>query len=298
MSPVASSEGVKIYCPGSGRISFFNSPYPAHHNCTALDLYPGDDFGEAAPSPVMGRVIRIRRVMCPKGRHFEGSSFDYVILFESLENPNRLIKILHVEPRVEVGEALEPGQELGVLLRSGYFDFWTDPHIHIEIRDPSDPLRARGGFKIKRLTEIDETEPLGELKGTVVEVKPEYSLISLYNAVGQGILADVGGHIGLLDAGIPHYGWFGVHTDDDPQMGGDIKLCGKTIGTIEGSLGNMCLARCADFNFQLGGIRVGLSMYLNLSSKPTLKIIPPRPGTLGVEMFEEVSLDASARFLA
>ncbi|MFQ6095361.1 MAG: hypothetical protein ACE5NN_04385 [Candidatus Bathyarchaeia archaeon] len=291
MRLVASSEEVKIYCPSIGRISFFNSPYPAHHICTALDLYPGHAFGEAAPSPVMGRVVEIRRVLCPKGRHFQSSSFDYVILLESLENPNRLIKILHIKPRVEVGEVLEPGQELGVLLRSGYFDFWTDPHIHVEIRDPSDALRARGGFKIERLIRIDEAEPLEELKGAVVETKPEYFLISLSNSFGQGMPADVGGQTGILDAGIPHYGWIGAHTNDDPAIAGNINLCGRTIGTIKNVYGGMCLAKCADFNIRFRGIQVGLSLYPHLSSKPLIKIVPPKPGALKVERFEEVSLD-------
>ena len=214
-----------------------------------------------------------------------------MILLESIENPDRMIKILHVEPRVEVREVLEPGQELGVLLRSGYFDFWTDPHIHIEIRDHYDPLRARGGFKIRRLMKVNETKPLEKLKGEVVEIKPEYSLISLSNASGQGMLADVSGHIGLLDAGIPHYGLIGVHTNGEPPIGGDIKLCGKIIGAIRDVYGNMCLAKCADFTFRFRGTQVGLSLYPNLSSNPVIKIVPRKPGALKVRKSEEVSLD-------
>ncbi len=291
MELVASSEGVGIYCPSDGRISFFNSPYPAHHDYTAIDLYPRRLCGETAPSPVRGEVIKIRRVVCPIGRFFKGSSFDYVILIKSLENPDRLIKILHVAPSVKVEEVVELGQDLGVLLRSGYFNFWTEPHIHVEVRSLSDPLRARGGLKIERLTKIEETEPLRNIKGTVVEVKPEYFLISLDEAFNNGIPADAGVYKGILDAGLPHYGWIGMHTNDALPIGEDIKFCGKTIGTIKTVNHNMCLAKCFNFSFRLGDSQVGLSLYLHLSSKPMLKIVPPKPGAVKVERFEEVSLD-------
>ncbi len=295
MKPVAYSQGVGIYCSSNGRLSFFNSPYVAHIGFSAVDIYPGCAYGEAAPSPVMGRVVKVRHVMCPKGRHFESTAFDCAVLLKSLENPDRLVKILHVKPYVEVGEVIEPGQKLGVLLRSGYFDFWTDPHIHVEIREPSDPLRARGGFKIERLIEIEENDPLEELRGTVVEARPEYALISLDNAVEVGLPADIDGDMAILDAGIPHYGWIGAHTNGEPPIGADVKLCGKKIGTIESVHRNMCLAKCSDFDLRLRGVQVGLSLFLNLSSNPSMKIVPSKPGKLKVERSEEVSLDIGHR---
>jgi len=292
MEHVASSEGVSIYCPDDGKFSFFNSPYPAHHAYAAVDLYPSRIFGAVAPSPVGGEVINIRRVICPKGRYFESSSFDYVILIKTKENPSRLIKLLHVAPVVEVGEVVEPGQDLGFLLRSGYFNFWTEPHIHVEVRSLSDFFRARGAFKIERLTAIDEAERLKELRGAVVEVKPEYSLISLNDSSKDGLPANVGGCKGLLDAGLPHYGWIGMHTRDTPPIGEAVKLCGKRIGTVRTAHQNMCLAECIDFSFRLGKFQVGLSLYLHISSdKPLMKIVPPKPGYLKFERFEEVSLD-------
>lgn len=295
MKPVVSSQGVKIHCPSNGRLSFFNSPYVAHHGFSAVDVYPGCAHGEAAPSPVMGKVVKAKRVMCPKGRHFESSAFDYVILLKSSENPNRLVKILHVKPHVEVGDVLEPGQKLGILLRSGYFHFWTDPHIHVEIREPSDPLRARGGFKIERLIEIEENDALEELKGTVVEARPEYVLVSLDSSVDVGLPAHIGGHRGILDAGMPHYGWIGAHTNGEPPIGADVELCGKKIGTIESVHGNMCLAKCSDFDLRFRGIRVGLSLFLNLSPNPSIKIVATRPGELKIERSEELSLEIRHR---
>lgn len=291
MELVASSEGVGIYSTSGCRISFFNSPYPAHHAYAAVDLYPRRVFGEAAPAPVRGEVTKIRRVMCPEGKYFEGSLFDYVILIKSLENPNRSVKILHVAPTVKVGEFVEPGQNLGVLLRSGYFNFWTEPHIHVEVRTLSDPFRARGGFKIERSTKIDEAEPLKNLRGTVTEVKPKYSLISLNDAIKDGIPVEVGAFKGILDAGLPHYGWIGIHSNNTTPIGGKVKLCGKTIGTVKTTHHNMCLAKCFNFGFKLGKSQVGLSLYLDLSPKPMMKVVPYKPGDLKIRRSEEVSID-------
>ncbi len=97
------------------------------------------------------------------------------------------VKILHVELSVRVGDVVEPGQGLGTLLRSGFFDFWTDPHIHIEVRKPSDALRARGGFRFQRLMKPDVSEAVKELTGTVVDVTSEYSLVALDGRSRHGV---------------------------------------------------------------------------------------------------------------
>ncbi|KYH42128.1 MAG: hypothetical protein AYL33_003640 [Candidatus Bathyarchaeota archaeon B63] len=221
---------------------------------------------------------------------FKGSIYDYVLLLRSLENPERWVKILHVEPLVKVGDTVEPGEDLGVLLRSGFFDFWTDPHIHVEVRRPSDPIRARGGFKLERLIKIDAAEPLRKLSGRVVESKPEYSLIALNGRFKQGIPVDLDAHIGLLDAGIPHYRWIGIHTNVNPPSSGIIRLCNKKIGTVKSVHSNMCIAECCSPTLTLNGKPVGLSLYMYLSSTPLMKIVPRRPGEVILRKLENVSL--------
>jgi len=293
MNLIASSEGVSIYCPKDGKFSFFNSPYPAHRSCTGIDVYPKRAFGEIAPSPVGGEVTKVRQVKCTQGKDFEGSSYDYVILVSSLENSKRWVKILHVEPRVKVGDIVEPGEDLGILLRSGFFNFWTDPHLHVEVREPSDPIRARGGFKFDRLIEADALEAARALGGTVVESKSEYSLVALNEEFKHGIPVGLDGQIGLLDAGVPHYRWFGIHVDTCPSHGGAIRLCGRKIGTAKSTHSNMCIAESCNPNFILNGKLVGLSFYLYPSSTPLVKVIPCRPGRLALEKSEEVSVAIS-----
>lgn len=287
---VASSEGVDIYCPKDGKFSFFNSPYPAHLSYTGIDVYPKRAFGDIAPSPVGGEVTQVRQVKCPQGKDFEGSSYDYVILVSSSKNSERWVKILHVEPLVEVGDIVEPGEDLGMLLRSGFFNFWTDPHLHVEVREPSDPIRARGGFKFERLMEPDALKTVRALGGTVIESKPEYSLIALNEKFKHGIPVGLDGRVGLLDAGVPHYRWFGVHMDTRPSFGGAVRLCGRKIGAMKSTHSNMCVAESCNPGFMLNGMLVGLSFYLYPSSAPLVKVIPHRPGSLALEKSEQISV--------
>jgi len=294
MKPIASSEGVNIHCPEDGRFSFFNSPYPAHHSFAGIDVYPGRCFGDVAPSPVRGEVTSVRSVKCPKPKGFEGIDYDYVILLRSLENPERLIKILHVKPLVKVGDTAEAGSDLGALLRSGFFDFWTDPHVHVEVRNPSDPIRARGGFRFKRLMDVDDLEATADnLSGVVVESKPGYSLIALDEEFEHGVPVDLNGRSGLLDAGIPHYGWIGVHMEGRPPVSGPVRLCGHKIGIVKSAYSNMCVAQCGDPVFSVDGNLVRLSLYLYPSSTPLVKIIPQQPGALRLEKSEEVTVAIS-----
>ncbi len=291
MKPIASSEGVTIHCPEDGRFSFFNSPYPAHHSFAGIDVYPKRCFGGIAPSPVRGEVTMVRMVKCPKPKDFEGSDHDYVILLRSLENPERLIKILHVRPLVKAGETVELGADLGILLRSGFFDFWTDPHVHVEVRTLSDSIRARGGFTLQKLMKVDKIEAtVKNLSGTVVESKREYSLVALDEEFEHGMPVDLNGEAGLLDAGIPHYGWIGVHMTRTPLVGGTIRLCGRKIGTVVSTRHNMCVAQCCSLGFSLNGKPVRLSFYLYPSSAALVKIIPSQPGAFCLEGSEWVKV--------
>lgn len=290
MKLVAYSDGVNIFNSKKGTFSFFNSPYPSHLSFTGIDLYPPGVFGDVAPSPVKGEVIRIRPVTCPTGKYFSGSTRDFVILLRSLENPKRWIKILHVVPSVKVGDVVEPGFGLGTLLRSGFFDFWTDPHIHVEVRKPSDPIRARGGFKFERIIKVDVKKVAKELIGTVIESKPEYFLVTLNENFKLGIPVELEGTIGILDAGIPHYGLIGVHVNIIPPLNGCIKLCGRKIGIVKYTHSYMCVAKSYNPVFTLNGKAVGVSFNLFPSSIPLVKIVPRRPNVFSLKNFEEVSL--------
>jgi hypothetical protein len=289
--PVAKSEGVTISCPIDGNYSFYNSPYMAHRLSTGIDVYPARDFGETTPSPIGGEVTLVRRVKSPRGRGFKDPGYDVVTVLKSSENPLMVIKLLHVEPAFGPGDIVEPGLELGTLLRSGYFGFGTSPHIHVEVRDTSDPLRVRGGHHITRIPDIGDITPVEKLIGVVTRSTPEFSLVKLDGVMACGLPADVGGAQGILDGGIPYYGWLGAHVDKEPLKSERIKLAGKPIADIRAMTGNACLADCMDFKVKVDGINIlGLSLRLSPRKEIEVKLIPLKLGGLKLEEGNKVTI--------
>ena len=280
-----------IHCPSEGRYAFYNSPYPAHRLSTGIDIYSGRGFGEEAGSPVSGRVILVRKVRAPKASRFRDHGHDTVVLLESRDNPERVIKILHVEPCVQVGNVLETGQTLGTLIRSGYFGYSTAPHIHLEVRKPSDPLRARGGLRFERFQEVGSVTELGSLEGIVHRCEAEYAEIEIDGASRWGLQCEAGGVPGLLDGGIPYYGWLGVHTDSAPLEAGDVKLAGIEIADTSETGPQGCVATCRRFALSVGKERIGLSTSLYPRGNPRFFLIPLSRRGLNLEPGSRFSIE-------
>jgi hypothetical protein len=290
MAPVASSEGVTISCPVDGMFSFYNSPYPAHRQSSGVDVYPEAGFGGMAPSPVSGEVTLIRRVRSPRGRGYEASEYDVVMLLRSRESPGKVVKLLHVDPSLSVGDEVRAGEELGRLLRSGYYGFATSPHVHVEVREPSDPLRARGGHRMERLIDVGRVEPLEELRGVVTLCSPELSIVRL-DTPTYGLPADVDGVSGVLDGGIPYYGWMGVHYDSGRPEGGAVELVGHPIATTKAIHDRVCLADCTDFSVKVEGKPIlGLSLRLSPRKGVEVKLVPRKVGSLVLDEGSEVTV--------
>jgi len=290
MISVAASQGVKIHCPTDGMYSFFNSPYPSHLLSMGLDVYPNRDFMDLVQSPVCGKVIQLRKVKAPKGRGFQDAGYDVVFLLRSNENPDTVIKLLHVDPCVKIGDDIKVGDDIGSLLRSGYFGFGTSPHIHVEIRRPEDPLRVRGGYKIKRIQTLKYFKLEEEIKGIVIDSRDEFTLLQLVSK--NGLTAEIGGKPCLLDGGVPYYGWMGAHFDKEPPLSSYIKLVGIPIGIIDFLGSNICQAKCLDVGFDVNGFSFkGLSLGLSPVGPAIIKLIPFKLGTLRMYYGEEAIID-------
>lgn len=256
---------------------------------TGIDLYPNVLFGAVAVSPVEGVIYKIRRVKAPKSQLFEDAGHDTLTLIKSEENPERIIKILHVDTFGEEGDTLKLGKDLGTLIRSGYFGFQTPPHVHLEVRPAWDPMRVRGGCHIESLLNLNEIKTVEKLSGTVIESRLNYAQICLEGINGPGVAADVGGNPGLLDGGIPLYGWFVAHI---PRRPNDfkIKLLGKTIGTITNINNRTCVANCTEFRLKAEDIFVNVFFLLKPDGRPTITLTPSTPGGNQLEEFDEVTL--------
>jgi len=292
MKPVAESDGVTIHCPADGRYAFYNSPYPAHRLMTGIDVYPDAPFGGSTPSPVEGTVVEVRRVKAPASRLFESPGYDTVTIIRSREATERVVKLLHVDTIVEEGDDVGIGQGLGPLIRSGYFGQHTFPHVHIEVRPPDDPLRVRGSYHIESIFPPGELTPLDAMRGVVVASRPEYALIQLESTRAVGVAADIGGVIGILDGGIPLYGWFGAHYQKTPKTN-SIKLLGKTIGQITKTNKNTCIAQCVKFEITLDETPVNVFFFLRLNGRPQIAVTSRETG-LHLEPSSEVELHVVA----
>lgn len=285
---VAHSQGIKIFAPKESRLSFFNSPYHAHFNHQAVDIYPPSGL---AASPVAGKIKYIREFNAPAQKQFHSSPKEYLIAVETQASSEYLVRILHVKPSVRVGEEVEVGAPLGKLIRSGYFDFWTDPHMHVEIRPSRDLLRAKGGvqiFCVKPEGKFGGDSPASNFKGKIFSSKPEYVLLDGPNAsIGQftGVPVFVGGKIGVMDGGVPHYGFGGVISPQKIEVGDQVSLGSVKIGRVVETFDDgWARFEAKKFFTSLENFSMrGISSYLGLNNSFKWKLIPNAIGMMNLQ---------------
>lgn len=199
--------------------SLFNSPYPAHREGCAIDLYPGQGW---VPSPVEGEVIAVRRVSAPIRSY--AADADVMMLVDTGEF---IARLLHVEPEVGPGDRVSFGEELGPPIRSGYFSPWVAQHAHLEFRPhDADPWRARGSVPLTVDVPVEGLAWVGT--GTVIERAPSYVVLDepRHPHPGTRFVGISAGRGGVLDGGVTHYALGGL-LGGSP---GPVSLGGVRIG--------------------------------------------------------------------
>ena len=215
--------------------SRYNSPYTAHEQGSAIDLYPP---GNKALSPVGGEVIDIQTVKGPAKPY--AVEKDHLIIidtesgnieFQIADNVPALARIMHVKPEVSAGDQVQIGDSLGQLVRAGFFAPWVENHLHLGFRAPgANYLRASGSLPLK----IDiNVEPLTwKGRGRVKEAGETYVVLDSPRHPYQGeafvAIADDSGSM-PLDGGLPHFSRGGMFSEHS----GSVKLLGTEIGTVE-----------------------------------------------------------------
>jgi hypothetical protein len=296
---LAESCGVYLYLLDSFEyISLFNSPYYAHNHGIAADIYLGPGkFGAEAPCPSPGKVISIKKVGTPTRKNFNAEETDYLIILKSDENPEYVIKMLHVNPKVKIGENLDLGDCVGTLIRSGFFNFWTDPHIHIEIRNPGDAIRAKGAYPIHLLSLKKKgcSESDNSFKCEVIDVRTDYTMVEPSRRViinmGRfyGFVTRINNALGLLDCGLPHYGFGGIILEKNNfDLGQKVFIGDLHIGKVVEKRQNIAGIKLEPLSINCEGINLrGLSLYMNLK-KPLIKLISKRRERLNLSEGEEI----------
>jgi hypothetical protein len=191
------------------RFSRFNSPYPAHDDGRAIDLYPAD---EAAISPVAGTIRETRTVGCPERSYAAGT--DHLIAIDldddwcrrAAAEPGTVARILHVIPEVSPGDRVAVGDVLGPLTRSGFFGQWVDNHVHLGFRAPGDDaLRASGSLPVDIAVAVEPIPWDGT--GVVVERGPTHAVLDApAHPDPDDSFAAIASDEGVpIDGGLAHY---------------------------------------------------------------------------------------------
>ncbi|GAA0275737.1 hypothetical protein [Halobacterium noricense] len=244
------------------RVSLYNSPYPAHDTGCAVDLYPQT---ARAPSPVAGDVVETRTVRCPSKPY--AVDHDHLIV---VDTGDFLARILHVAPAVEAGDTVVVGDDLGRMVRSGFFAPWVDNHVHLGFRErDGDAVRASGSLPLDLDAPVEPVSWDGT--GEVVETGGTYALLDApeHHAPGEcfaGIAIDDGR---VLDGGVPHYEGGGVfgqgETDDSVSF----------LGTHAGDVADGRTVAWRDVTVTANGEPVrGLSLWLGID-RLGVKLVAP-----------------------
>ncbi|MEE8326406.1 MAG: hypothetical protein V3R58_05140, partial [candidate division NC10 bacterium] len=146
-------------------------------------------------------------------------------------------------------------------------------------------------LRFERLQEIGNVPELGRLEGLVHRCSAEYAKIEISGTSKWGLQCKAGGTPGVLDGGIPYYGWLGVHTVATPHGKGSVKLCGIEIADISETGPNSCMATCRDLLLTVGKERVGLSTCLYPKGDPRFFLIPLSQGGLNLEPGARFSIE-------
>ncbi|GCF14096.1 hypothetical protein Harman_20310 [Haloarcula mannanilytica] len=209
------------------RFSLYNSPFDAHDEGCAIDLYPD---GERAPSPVAGEVLDTKTVQAPPKPY--AAEHDHLIL---VDTGDVVARLLHVDPAVEPGDTVAVGDDLGKLVRAGFFAPWVPNHIHLGFRAPgANHYRASGSLPVDAA--VDVTPVTWDGTGTVAEAGETWVRLDepAHPAPGEsfvGIANDVDGDgSGVLDGGLPHYSGGGLLGGDGVE---EAAIAGQRVGTTD-----------------------------------------------------------------
>lgn len=263
MVKIAESAGVEVFAERDWEYTFLGSPFPAHRSFRALDIYQQKDFGNVALSPVEGEVFKVLEFDSPSlGTK---SMAEYLTLIKS---GDRIIKIMHIKPSVKEGERIHFGDEIGYFIKNGFFSFWVDAALHLEVRDLRDFIRAKGGYEIKpTIRKKIRSESVQEITGTVLKATERNIVVSS----NVSNVVEVGGSPALVD-GATSIGYCGVLGVFD--AGEEVFFNGIRIGKIHDSGTYMSVFETEKLKVYVDEIGfAGLSFMLNSNR---IRLLPER----------------------
>ncbi|MHA2390506.1 MAG: M23 family metallopeptidase [Promethearchaeota archaeon] len=285
---IVQMDDLHVSIPRTSHFTIGTSPYYAHQHGLAIDIYHSLSIRNyEILSPVSGKISKIKSLIAPKPKFTGGTNRDYLILIENTLNSEIVWKLMHVKPNVKVGDRIEIGDPLGNTIRNGYFAYWSSPHLHLEIRNSTDAIRARGGknfsLAIESRENFEESSEIGEFKRIPVEIQSichEFILCRLpklfYHKISPiyGFKVKTNQMDCILDGGIPHYKIGTIISSQELNSDYPIYLGTEKIGTTNEVNKQFGFLKFEPVKFFLNDIEIrGISLYL-ASFYPLIKIIP------------------------
>ena len=287
---IVKKDDILVSIPQTSHFTVGTSPYYAHKHGLGIDIYHSLTLENyEALSPISGTILMVKPLLAPKPKFQGGIDKDYIILVSNMDNPNVTYKILHIKPKVQVGEKITIGDSIGKTIRNGYFANWSSPHLHLEIRHNNDAIRASGGIPFSLTTEreikkdITEPEKTHQFPIRIHSINSEFFLArfpkNLYFNIDHiyGVMGIVNNINCILDGGIPHYknGTIIYVNQVKLNEGDHVYLGTHQIGKIvefREQLGFLKFETNIQFFLDEEEIR-GISLFL-ANSIPLIKIIP------------------------
>ena len=287
---VVDQPNIKIHLSEQSHFSIGTSPYYAHQNAIAIDIYPQltiDNYNVV--SPISGKVLQIKELKAPKPRFKEGIDREYLTIIKNPHDNKTVFKVLHIKPEVQPGQKLELGDQFGKTIRNGYFAPWSSPHIHLEMKRPEEVLRAKGGLHFNLCFKEQVPQESVE-KGTYfdqIPVKVEFIYNEFFLCQFPGDfyqyfepfygVKGTNRYISfIIDGGIPQYkhGIIHLHNKGDSKKIDEIRLNTMRIGTLTGFQEKYGFVNFDNVKFLLNDKLIrGISLFL-AKKRPLIKLIP------------------------
>ena len=287
---IIKTEDARVSILQGSHFTIGTSPYYAHQHGLAIDIYQNlslDNY--EVISPVSGKVIKTKKLIAPKAKFKGGIDNDYIIIIQNFDDTELVYKILHVNPKVQVGDLLEIGDDIGTTIRNGYFAYWSSPHLHLEIRPHDDAIRARGGkifsLNIEKNKKLEKTSSKNQINEIPLEIHsfyPEFLLAKLptkcYHLIKPfyGVKGNTGNMDCILDGGIPHYKYGTIISQHEffIDFFNSVYFGQHEIGSLQEVRGKFGFVNFNNIKFLLNNEEIrGISLFL-ANFVPLIKLIP------------------------
>ncbi|MHA2025141.1 MAG: hypothetical protein ACW98U_04485 [Candidatus Thorarchaeota archaeon] len=244
MRLVGVASGTKIHAPDDSYFSFYNSPYISHGQGSSVDIYPHhQSWTEDVVSPVSGQVVRIKKMQMGRPKGFPTEDYDYGIGIQSDSSQGDIVRILHCEPTISIGDLVETGDKIGVTLRSRFFNYWTGPHYHVEVMGVDSFERSSKSYPFLEIFSFSREkakQSTAELAFEISEVTQDH-IKGFPRGIAQASISDLRGLagidkdnmvLGILDGGLSHYKQGGVVGGLEIEMKKQVFFAGNPVGSI------------------------------------------------------------------